>query len=152
MAFDWKAFGAAFLGEVTEGIEERGAEAKAYKEKQEEAAERNQSLITQRTSRARQAAQYGRQAEALMSTHPQGKALVRQAMASGMGTVQELYEKLYAAANAPGQNGRLGVDDVEAIINMPNIPAVDQSLMDMSLDDYARKTYGASTTTQEAVP
>ena len=152
MAFDWKAFGAAFLGEVTEGIEERGAEAKAYKEKQEEAAERNQSLITQRTSRARQAAQYGRQAEALMSTHPQGKALVRQAMASGMGTVQELYEKLYAAANAPGQNGRLGVDDVEAIINMPNIPAVDQSLMDMSLDDYARKTYGASTTTQAAVP
>ena len=32
MAFDWKAFGAAFLGEVTEGIEERGAEAKKYKE------------------------------------------------------------------------------------------------------------------------
>ena len=93
-SFDWKAFGAAFLGEVTEGIEERGAEAKAYKEKQEEAAERNQSLIAQRTSRARQAAQYGRQAETLMATHPQGKAYVRQAMASGMGTVQELYEKL----------------------------------------------------------
>jgi len=152
MAFDWKAFGAAFLGEVTEGIEERGAEAKAYKEKQEEAAERNQSLIAQRTSRARQAAQYGRQAETLMATHPQGKAYVRQAMASGMGTVQELYEKLYAAANAPGQNGRLGVDDVEAIINMPNIPAVDKSLMDMSLEDYAKKTYGASTATQMAAP
>jgi hypothetical protein len=152
MGFDWKAFGAAFLGEVTEGIEERGAEAKAYKEKQEEAAERNQSLITQRTSRARQAAQYGRQAETLMQSYPQGKAIVRQAMASGMGTVQELYEKLYAAANAPGQNGRLGVDDVEAIINMPNIPAVDQSLMDMSLEDYAKKTYGASTATQMAAP
>lgn len=151
-SFDWKAFGAAFLGEVTEGIEERGAEAKAYKEKQEEAAERNQSLITQRTSRARQAAQYGRQAETLMQSYPQGKAIVRQAMASGMGTVQELYEKLYAAANAPGQNGRLGVDDVEAIINMPNIPAVDQSLMDMSLEDYAKKTYGASTATQMAAP
>jgi hypothetical protein len=94
MAFDWKAFGAAFLGEVTEGIQERGEEAKAYKEKQEEAAERNQSLIAQRTSRARQAAQYGRQAETLMQAYPQGKAIVRQAMASGMGTVQELYEKL----------------------------------------------------------
>jgi len=151
-SFDWKAFGAAFLGEVTEGIQERGEEAKAYKEKQEEAAERNQSLIAQRTSRARQAAQYGRQAETLMATHPQGKAYVRQAMASGMGTVQELYEKLYAAANAPGQNGRLGVDDVEAIINMPNIPAVDQSLMDMSLEEYAKKTYGASTATQMAAP
>ena len=152
MAFDWKAFGAAFLGEVTEGIEERGAEAKAYKEEQKAAAERNQSLINQRTSRARQAAQYGRQAETLMAAYPQGKAIVRQAMASGMGTVQELYEKLYKAANAPGQNGRLGVDDVEAIINMPNIPAVDQSLMDMSLDDYAKKTYGASTTTQMVAP
>ncbi len=151
-SFDWKAFGAAFLGEVTEGIEERGAEARAYKEKQEAAAERNQSLIAQRTSRARQAAQYGRQAETLMQAYPQGKAIVRQAMASGMGTVQELYEKLYAAANAPGQNGRLGVDDVEAIINMPNIPAVDKSLMDMSLEDYAKKTYGASTATQMAAP
>jgi hypothetical protein len=152
MGFDWKAFGAAFLGEVTEGIEERGAEAKAYKEKQEEAAERNQSLITQRTSRARQAAQYGRQAETLMQSYPQGKAIVRQAMASGMGTVQELYEKLYKAANLPGQNGRLGVDDIEAIINMPSIPAVDQSLLDMSLEDYAKKTYGASTATQMAAP
>ena len=152
MAFDWKAFGAAFLGEVTEGIEERGAEAKKYKEQQEAAAERNQSLITQRNSRARQAAQYGRQAEALMATYPQGKALVRQAMASGMGTVQELYEKLNKAANAPGQNGRLGVDDIEAIINMPSIPAVDQSLMDMSLEEYAKKTYGVSPTTQYAAP
>jgi len=152
MAFDWKAFGAAFLGEVTEGIEERGAEAKAYKEEQKAAAERNQSLINQRTSRARQAAQYGRQAETLMAMHPQGKTYVRQAMASGMGTVQELYEKLNKAANAPGQNGRLGVDDIEAIINMPNIPAVDQSLMDMSLEDYAKKTYGASTSTQMAAP
>ncbi len=152
MAFDWKAFGAAFLGEVTEGIEERGAEAKKYKEQQEAAAERNQSLITQRNSRARQAAQYGRQAETLMATYPQGKALVRQAMASGMGTVQELYEKLNKAANAPGQNGRLGVDDIEAIINMPSIPAVDQSLMDMSLEEYAKKTYGVSPTTQYTAP
>jgi hypothetical protein len=151
-SFDWKAFGAAFLGEVTEGIEERGEEAKKYKEQQEAAAERNQGLIAQRTSRARQAAQYGRQAETLMQAYPQGKTIVRQAMASGMGTVQELYEKLYKAANAPGQNGRLGVDDIEAIINMPNIPAVDKSLMDMSLEDYAKKTYGASTATQMAAP
>ena len=152
MAFDWKAFGAAFLGEVTEGIEERGAEAKKYKEQQEAAAERNQSLITQRNSRARQAAQYGRQAETLMGVHPQGKAFVRQAMASGMGTVQELYEKLNKAANAPGHNGKLGVDDIEAIINMPSIPAVDKALMDMSLEDYAKKTYGVSPTTQYAAP
>ena len=152
MAFDWKAFGAAFLGEVTEGIQERGEEAKKYKEQQEAAAERNQSLITQRNSRARQAAQYGREAETLMGAYPQGKALVRQAMASGMGKVQELYEKLSEAANAPGQNGRLGVDDIEAIINMPSIPAVDQSLMDMSLEEYAKKTYGVSPTTQYAAP
>lgn len=144
MAFDWKMFAGSFLNQVTEGIEERGEEAKKYKIQQEEAAERNQSVIRERNARARQAAQYGSQAEALLANMPNGKAMVRQAMASGMGTIQELYEKLQEAANAPGQNGKLGQDDIEAIVNMPSIPPVDKSLMDMSLEEYAKQTYGAS--------
>ena len=150
MAFDWKQFGAAFLGEVTEGIQERGAEAKAYKVKQEEAAERNQSLINERSSRARQAAEYARQAKQLMGNRPDADQLVRTAMSSGMGTIQELYEKLNKAANEPGMNGRLGEDDIEAILGMSEIPAIDQSLMDMSLDDYAKRTYGAKLSTPVA--
>jgi len=144
MAFDWKLFAGNFLNEVTEGIEERGDEAKKYKIQQEEAAERNQSVIRERNARARQAAQYGSQAEALLANMPNSKAMVRQAMASGMGTIQELYEKLQEAANAPGQNGKLGQDDIEAIVNMPSIPPVDKKYMDMSLEEYAKQTYGAS--------
>ena len=150
MAFDWKQFGAAFLGQVTEGIEERGAEARAYKVKQEEAAERNQSLINERSSRARQAAEYARQAKQLMGNRPDADQLVRTAMSSGMGTIQDLYEKLNKAANEPGMNGRLGEDDIEAILGMSEIPAIDKSLMDMSLDDYAKRTYGAKLSTPVA--
>jgi hypothetical protein len=144
MAFDWKLFAGSFLNQVTEGIEERGEDAQKYKLRQEEAAERNQSVIRERNARARQAAQYGSQAEALLANMPNSKAMVRQAMASGMGTIKELYEKLQEAANAPGQNGKLGQDDIEAIVNMPSIPPVDKSLMDMSLEEYAKQTYGAS--------
>jgi hypothetical protein len=152
MAFDWKLFAGSFLNQVTEGIEERGEEAKKFKVQQEEAAERNQSVIRERNARARQAAQYGSQAEALLANMPNGRAMVRQAMASGMGTIQELYEKLQEAANAPGQNGKLGQDDIEAIVNMPSIPPVDKALMDMSLEEYAKQTYGASSGEEYVAP
>lgn len=139
MAFDWKMFAASFLDEVTEGIEERGEEAKEYKEKMEEAAERNRQLVNQRTVRANEAAQYGRRAMQLGASEAQ----VRTAMSSGMKGVAELYQKLEAAANQKGMK-QLGVDDIEAIVTMPNIPAVNQSLKDIeSLEEFARETFGA---------
>ena len=68
------------------------------------------------------------------------------AMASGMGSVQELYEKLNKAAQLPGQNGKLGVADVEAIISMPSIPGVKENSVGMSLQEFAERTYGAKLT------
>ena len=38
---------------------------------------------------------------------------------------------------------KLGVDDIEAIVNMPSIPNVRQDLMDMPLEEFARQTFGA---------
>lgn len=147
MAFDWKAFGAAFLGEVTEGIEERSEEAKKYKEQQEAAAERNQSLITQRIYRAKQAAAYGKQAEAYMAALPNSKDIVKNAMASGATGVKDLLDKLQTAANQPGMGGKLGKDDINAIINIPGLKAsdlvVNNEFADMSLEEYANITYGA---------
>jgi vacuolar-type H+-ATPase subunit E/Vma4 len=146
-SFDWKAFGAAFLGEVTEGIEERGAEAKAYKEKQEAAAERNAAVIQQRTYRAKQAAAYGRQAEAYMAAVPNGRDIVKSAMASGAAGVKDLLDKLQTAANQPGMGGKLGKEDINAIINIPGIElsdlVVSDEFADMSLEEYANITYGA---------
>ena len=152
MAFDWKIFAANFLGEVTEGIEERGEEAKKYKEQQEAAAERNQSLVNQRAYRAKQAAAYGRQAEAYMAALPNSKAIVQSAMASGAAGVKDLLDKLQTAANQPGMGGKLGKEDINAIINIPGLKASDlvvsDEFADMSLEDYADITYGAKVGTK----
>lgn len=141
MAFNWEDFATGFLSEISEGIDERTEAAKEYKEKQEAAAERNAALINQRNMRAQEAAQLGKRAIALGAS----KAQVKAAMASGMTGVTELYQKLQAAANQKGVK-KLGVDDIEAIVNMPSIPLVNTSMIDMSLEDFAKRTYGAMPT------
>ena len=60
-------------------------------------------------------------------------------MASGMKGVAELYDKLQTAANQKGVK-TLGEDDIEAIINMPSLPSVNQRYVDMSLRDFANMT------------
>ena len=139
MAFDWKLFAAEFLDTVTEGIETQTAEAKEYKEKQEEAAQRNAQLINSRQTNAQTAAQMGKRAMQLGATESQ----VRTAMASGFNGVTELYEKLQAAANQKGVK-KLGVDDIEAIVTMPSIPTVNTDMVDMSLEEFAKRTYGVA--------
>jgi len=139
MGFDWKMFAADFLTEVTEDIEERQTEAKDYVKEQKAAADRNAQLINQRDMKAKAAAQYGKMAENLGASPAQ----IRTAMASGMTGVADLYKKLQEVANSKGVK-RLGVDDIEAVISMPNIPTVNESLADMSLEDFAKRTYGVT--------
>lgn len=151
MAFDRNAFLASFLNQMSSGIAQRREEAEKYKEKQEAAYERNQQLIATRNARASQAVSLGKQALQYLPEGANSKAMVRTALASGMTGVQEFRDKLAKAhANAGLRAGeRLSVQDVEAIISMPNIPSIDQSLIDMSLEDFAKKTYGAKV---EAAP
>jgi hypothetical protein len=144
MSFNWQIFAANFLDQMTQGIKTRGAEAEQYKKEQKAAAERNYSLIQQRNNKAQAVASYGRQALALLENHPNADAIVRTAISSGPTGMVDLYEKLNTAANQPGMEGGLGLDDINAIINMPSIPEVDPSYIDMSLEDFAKQTYGAS--------
>lgn len=146
MAFKWRDFATGALEQASEEMDVRSAEAKAYKQRQLDAADRNASLIQTRKARAQQAAAYGKQAMQIMKDVPNARNIVMTAMASGMGSVQELYEKLNKAAQMPGQNGKLGVDDVEAIISMPSIPGVDENSVGMSLQEFAERTYGAKLT------
>ena len=141
--FNWRDFATGALEQASVEMDTRKAEAKAYKQRQLDAANRNASLIQTRQARAQQAAAYGKQAMQIMKNVPNARNIVMTAMASGMGSVQELYEKLNKAAQMPGQNGMLGVDDVEAIISMPNIPGVDENAVGMSLQEFAERTYGA---------
>jgi len=141
MSFDWQAFAGSFLNTITADIDEREEQAEKYKEQQEEAAARNASLVADRRMRAQEAASYGKKAMNLGATESQVKA----AISSGMTGIKELADKLQEAANSKGIK-KLGVDDIEAIVSMPNIPTVNQSLVDMSLQEFAEKTYGANIT------
>ena len=131
-------FSASFLNEIAEGIDTRTEKAEAYEEEQKKLAERNAAIINTRNLRAQEAALIGQKAIQLGARQEHVKA----AMASGMKGVAELYDKLQAAANQKGVK-TLGEDDIEAIINMPSLPSVNQRYVDMSLRDFANVTYGA---------
>lgn len=141
--FNWRDFATGALEQASEEMDTRKAEAKAYKQRQLDAANRNASLIQTRQARAQQAAAYGKQAMQIMKNVPNARNIVMTAMASGMGSVQELYEKLNKAAQMPGQNGMLSEDDVDAIISMPTIPGIAENSVSMSLQEFAERTYGA---------
>lgn len=138
MSFDWKMFAASFLDQVSDGIEDKRTKAEDYKEKQEAAAERNAALVNRRKLNAQSAAQIGKRAKQLGASETQ----IRTAMSSGIEGINELYNKLNSAATQRGVK-KLGVDDIEAIVNMPSIPSVRQDLMDMPLEQFARQTFGA---------
>ena len=145
MAFNRDAFLASFLNQMSSGIAQQREDAEKYKEQQEEAYERNRQLIATRNARASQAVALGRQAMQYLPEGGNSKAMVRTAIASGMTGVQEFRDKLAKAHAEAGLSAgeRLAIDDVEAIISMPNIPSIDQSLIDDSLEKFAKQTYGA---------
>jgi hypothetical protein len=146
MAFNRKEFLAGFLNQVSGGMQKMREDAADYKTKQEEAFERNQSLIATRTSRADAAVALGKEALQYIPEGAKSKAMVRTAIASGMTGIREFRDKL-AAAHAEaglGAGEKLSINDIEAVISMPNIPSIDQSLIDMSLEQFAKKSYGAT--------
>ena len=145
MAFNKNEFAAGFLNQITDTMTKRREEAAAYKERQIEASERNQALISTRNSRANAAVSLGKEALEYIPQGIRSKGIIRTAMASGMTGVKELRDKLSKAHADAGlaAGERLSMNDVEAIINMPNIPSIDQSLIDMSLEQFAKETYGA---------
>ncbi|MDB4716175.1 hypothetical protein OAF92_01260 [bacterium] len=146
MAFNSKEFQANFLNQVTDRIGEMTDEAKAFKERQIEASDRNKTLISTRTARANAAVSLGREALQYIPEGARSKAIIRTAMASGMTGVSELRNKLAKAhadaGLAAGQT--LSMNDVEAVINMPNIPDIDTKFIDMPLEQFAKETYGAT--------
>ena len=138
MAIDWDRVLGGALNQVTGELQTRSAEARQFEKEQKEAAQRSYSLLQQRDMRAKQAGQLGRRAIKMGASQDQ----VYAAMSSGATGIQDFLTKLEeAAAQMPG--GRLGKSDIEAIISMSNIPAIDKKYVDMELDKFAAMTYGA---------
>lgn len=139
MAFNWEDFAAGFLQQTNIELDERSAEAEALKREQKAEARRNAPLVQQRKSRARQAAQLGSQAKALGATDAQ----LAVALNSGVAGIQDFTTKLQQAASQRGIK-TLSKFDIEAIIDMPDIPSVD-----MSYEDMVQQVYGARPTQAE---
>ena len=141
MAFNWKTFAGSFLSELSEGIEEREDEAKELAEKEEAKAQRNFSLIQERTAKAQEAARIGEQAMALGASKEQ----VINAMSTGTAGVVNLLQKLQAIHASqklrPGQ--MISKEDIELGISMPTAVNVDPNLITMDLEVLAKKAYGA---------
>ena len=139
MAFNKNAFAAAFLNQLTSGIEDRAEKAEQYEKEQKEAASRNAAIINTRKLRAQEAANLGEKARQLGARRQHIVA----AMSSGMTGINDLYEKLLAAANEKGVK-RLGEADIEEIVNMPVIPELNSTYIDVPLQEIANRTYGVS--------
>ena len=137
MAFNWKDFATGFLEQTNITIDEKSADAKERKERQETLARQNAALVEQRRQRARAAATLGNQAKALGATDEQ----LAVALNSGMGGVQTFTQALQNAANQRGVQS-LSPDDISAIMDMPELPPVD-----MSYEDMVQQVYGARPTT-----
>jgi hypothetical protein len=137
MAFNWKDFATGFLEQTNITIDEKAADAKERKERQETLARQNAALVEQRRQRARAAATLGNQARALGATDEQ----LAVALNSGMGGVQTFTQTLQNAANQRGVQS-LSPDDISAIMDMPDLPPVD-----MSYEDMVQQVYGARPTT-----
>lgn len=140
MAFNWKKFVGGVASGVAADIRERREDAKDYEEEQEELAERNIPRVQKKQLLANEAAQLGLRARSLGATDAQ----ISNALSSGVNGIKEFHDKLQAAAQDAGVK-TLGKADIDALVNMPNIPDVDFKFADGEYQDFVQKTYGLGT-------
>ncbi len=137
--FDWRTFVGGVASGVASDIRQRRLDARAYEDEQEDLAERNISTVKKRELLANQAAQLGHRARALGATDAQ----IQNALNSGMNGIADFYNKLQATVEEKGVK-TLGKADIDAIVNMPNIPDVDFEFADGELAEQTRQLYGFS--------
>ena len=140
MKFDWRKFAGGYASGVAADIRDRREDAEEYEEEQEELARANLPKVQRKRMLANQAAQLGHRARALGATDAQ----IQEALSSGVEGINEFYNKLEKAASSKGVK-TLGKADIDAIVNMPNIPDVDFKFADGEYQDFVEKTYGVGT-------
>jgi len=140
MKFDWKKFAGNYASGVAADIRDRREDAEDFEDEQEELARANVPKVQRKRMLANQAAQLGHRARALGATDAQ----IQEALSSGVEGINEFYNKLEKAASSKGVK-TLGKADIDAIVNMPNIPDVDFKFADGEYQDFVEKTYGVGT-------
>ncbi len=137
--FDWRVFTGQLAGGLASDIRQRRVDAREYEDEREELAERNLAKVGKQKLLANQAAQLGHRARALGATDAQ----IQNALNSGMNGIADFYNKLQSTVEEKGVK-TLGKADIDAIVNMPNIPDVDFTFADGELAEQTRQLYGFS--------
>lgn len=134
-----ESFGVSFLDGLSEGIDKREKEADAYEEERRRMVERNAPLIARRKLLAQNAVIQGNQARTL-GAKPHH---IQAAMSSGVRGMENFLAALQNAAKERGVR-TLSEDDIEGMINLPTLPSVNDKYIDISLEEFANRTYGVS--------
>jgi len=130
--FDLEEFGIGVLEGASDYLDTKSAERAAARKQDETQARQNLPLIGKRRALARQAAEYGNQAEALGASKKQ----IAIALNSGFDGIQQFVTNLQKAADQRGMTS-LSADDIDAITDMPELPDVN-----FNYDDMYRTVYG----------
>ena len=134
MGFDWKAFAGGAMSRTSEILREKKTEAEQYKQKQEELAERNIATISRRNAAVNKVMGLTN----MLTSKGVSEEQIQAAIATGPDAIVKLADKVQAAVELNGGKP-LGESDVEAMINLPE----DFSPVDMELDEYIKRSYGA---------
>jgi len=133
MAFDWMAFAEGFMETAAVNIKEKKAEAREFKQEQEELAKRNLLKISERNATVNKVMGLS----TMLMENGVSKDQIQAAVASGPNAIAELATKVQEAVSAQGGKP-LSSSDVDSIIRMPK----DFAPVDMDLDEYVKRSYG----------
>lgn len=141
MGFDAKAFAAAFATEIAGGIKERTKEAKEYKEKQEELAQRNLPIFQKRTAQKDVLLGYARTLQK-MGAKPQD---IMYYMRLGPSAFQTLHKHITqkAADYKEATNGaELSEVAVQSMMKMPE--EFEGTIQEQGFEEFLDKAYRLS--------
>lgn len=136
MGFNAKAFATAFLNSQATSINERLADAKKYKEEQEELARQNIGLYKKRKQQMMMRVRMGKAMKDWGASHAQVLAYAN----SGAGALQEAYKALMTARTAAGISGdrKLHQTTVDAILGTADAFTDDKT----TIENFMAKTSG----------
>ena len=136
MAFNWKAFQTAFMDDTAKRIDERLKEAKDYREKQRELADKSKLQIQKRKALANLAVGKASQLSRLGVTDEQ----IAAAVASGPDALFTFADEVIEYANKQNIK-KFTPTQIDALIETPELMKEDLG-EDFTLDSFIRQSYG----------
>jgi len=141
MGFDAKAFAAAFATEIAGGIKERTKEAKEYKEKQEELAQRNLPIFQKRTQQKDVLLGYARTLKKMGATPKQIMYYMRLGPSSFQALHKHIIKKASDFKNATNGD-ELSKEAVQKMMEMPE--EFEGTIQEQGFDAFLDKAYRLS--------